>query len=69
MRQSFLWNLPFCLFTILKFAYRYQAANIVKEEQRICLIREQLNQCDLEIEDEGEFISSVLSEISMIKGK
>lgn len=56
-------------FTILKFAYRYQAANIVKEEQRIRLIREQLNQCDLEIEDEGEFISSVLSEISMIKGE
>lgn len=54
---------------ILKLAYRYQASNIVKEEQRIQFIREQLDQTDLEIEDEGEFISSVLSEISLIKGE
>ena len=56
-------------FMILKLAYRYQASNIVKEEQRIQFIREQLDQTDLEIEDEGEFISSVLSEISLIKGE
>ena len=56
-------------FMVLKLAYRYQASNIVKEEQRIQFIREQLDQTDLEIEDEGEFISSVLSEISLIKGE
>ncbi len=56
-------------FMILKLAYRYQASNIVKEEQRIQFIREQLDHTDLEIEDEGEFIASVLSEISLIKGE
>lgn len=56
-------------FMILKLAYRYQASNIVKEEQRIQFIREQLDRTDLEIEDEGEFIASVLSEISLIKGE
>lgn len=56
-------------FLILKLAYRYQAANIVGEEQRIQFVRELLEHCDLEVEDEGEFIASVLSEISMVKGE
>ena len=46
-------------FMILKLAYRYQASNIVKEEQRIQFIREQLDQTDLEIEDEGEFYEGI----------
>lgn len=56
-------------FLILKLAYRYQAANIVREEQRIQFVRGLLEHCDLEVEDEGEFIASVLSEISMVKGE
>ena len=56
-------------FLILKLAYRYQAANIVREEQRIQFIKTLLGRCDLEVEDEGEFISSILSEISMVKGE
>lgn len=56
-------------FLILKLAYRYQAANIVREEQRTQFIREALERCDLDVEDEGEFISSILSEISMVKGE
>ena len=56
-------------FLILKLAYRYQAANIVREEQRIQFVRELLEHCVLEVEDEGEFIASVLSEISMVKGE
>ena len=56
-------------FLILKLAYRYQAADIVREEQRIQYMKEMLLKCDLEVEDEGEFISSVLSEISMVKGE
>ena len=56
-------------FLILKLAYRYQAANIVREEQRIQFVRELLEHCDLEVEDEGEFIAYVLSEISMVKGE
>ena len=56
-------------FLILKLAYRYKAADIVREEQRIQYMKEMLLKCDLEVEDEGEFISSVLSEISMVKGE
>lgn len=56
-------------FLILKLAYRYQASNIVREEQRIQFIKAQLGDCGLEVEDEGEFISSILSEISMVKGE
>ena len=56
-------------FLILKLAYRYQSANIAREEQRIGYVREVLGHCDLEVEDEGEFISSILSEISMVKGE
>ncbi len=56
-------------FLILKLAYRYQAANIVRKEQRIQFVRGLLEHCDLEVEDEGEFIASVLSEISMVKGE
>ena len=45
-------------FLILKLAYRYKAADIVKrEEQRIQYMKEMLVKCDLEVEDEGEFIS------------
>ena len=55
-------------FLILKLAYRYKAADIVREEQRVQFMKEMLSKCDLEVEDEGEFISSVLSEISMVKG-
>lgn len=56
-------------FLILKLAYRYQSANIAREEQRTLFVREILEHCDLEVEDEGEFISSILSEISMVKGE
>lgn len=56
-------------FLILKLAYRYKAADIVREEQRVRFIKEMLSGVDLDVEDEGEFISSVLSEISMVKGE
>lgn len=56
-------------FLILKLAYRYQASNIAREEQRSRFIKEVLERCDLEVEDESEFIASILSEISMVKGE
>ncbi len=56
-------------FTILKYAYHYQAANILREEQRTAIMKELLDRCDLEIEDEHEFIASVLSEISFVKSE
>ncbi len=56
-------------FRILKLAYRYDANNIVREEQQIQFVREELGRLSLDVEDEGEFIRSVLSEISAVKGE
>ena len=56
-------------FSILKHAYRYDASNIVREEQRIRIIRELVDQCRIDVEDEAEFVSSILSEISAVKGE
>ncbi len=55
-------------FRILKLAYRFDASNIVREDQRAQCIREMMERLDIDTEDENEFISSVLSEISMVKG-
>lgn len=55
-------------FLILKLAYRYQAADIIREEQKIQIMKGLLEHCSLEVEEEGEFISSLLTEISMVKG-
>lgn len=55
-------------FRILKLAYGFTAANIVREEQKIQCIREYMEKLDLDVEDENEFITSVLSEISRVKG-
>ena len=56
-------------FRILKLAYRYTAQNIVRPEQQMQLIRELAGKEELELEDENEFISSILSEISSVKGE
>lgn len=56
-------------FTILKHAYRYDAGSIAREEQRIRFIRELMDQLELDVEDENDFVSSVLAEISAVKGE
>ena len=56
-------------FLILKLAYRYQASDIVREEQRGQFIREMLEKTELESEDEAELVRSILSEISAVKGE
>lgn len=56
-------------FQILKVSYGYQASDIVREEQRRQIFRELIQKEELEIEDENEFIQSVLSEISSVKGE
>ena len=56
-------------FRILKLAYRYTAENIVREEQQQAFLKELTEEAGLEPEDENEFISSVLSEISSVKGE
>ena len=56
-------------FRILKLAYGFDGGNIVREEQRVQLIRELVERKRLEVEDESEFIQSILSEISAVKGE
>lgn len=56
-------------FRILKYAYRYDASNIIREEQRIRLIRELIDHYDADTEDKAEFALSVLSEISAVKSE
>ena len=56
-------------FTILKYAYRYQASDIVREDQRVRYVREMIEQYGLEIEDEHEFVSAVLGEIGFVKSE
>ena len=45
-------------FRILKLAYGFTAANIVREEQKIQCIREYMEKLDLDVEDENEFITA-----------
>lgn len=56
-------------FTILRYAYNYNASNIVREEQRISNIRDSVQKLNLDIEDEADFINDVLSEISRVKNE
>lgn len=56
-------------FTILKYAYRYDARSIAREDQRIRFIKELLDRLEVEVEDEDEFVASVLTEISSVKGE
>lgn len=56
-------------FQILKHAYRYDATNIIRDEQRVQFIRELMERCQIDVEDEMEFILAILSEISLVKGE
>ena len=56
-------------FRILKLAYRYSGENIVREEQQTEFLRREIARLSLEVEDEGEFIRTVLGEISEVKGE
>ena len=54
-------------FMILKHAYRYKASDIVQEETKYQAMKQIVSRLQLEYEDETDFISSVLAEISMVK--
>lgn len=56
-------------FSILKHAYRYDASCIVREEEQTEIIRKLMERLHLEVEDEKEFIASILSEIGVVKGE
>lgn len=55
-------------FSILKHAYRYSADNIIRDDQRLRIMKELMERNHIETEDETEFASSVLAEISAVKG-
>lgn len=54
-------------FGILRHAYHYTAANILREEQKYQFLKEIINRMNLEIEDEAEFLSGIIAEISSVK--
>ena len=55
-------------FRILRMAYHYSAANIIRPEQRTVILREAIREADWQPEDEAEAIGDVLGEISSVKG-
>lgn len=55
-------------YMILRHAYHLGAENILREEERFQCMKELLHQSQLEYEDEKEFITELLSEISLVKG-
>ena len=56
-------------FSILKHAYGYDASNIIREEDRVKIIRELMVQHHVDVEDEADFANGILSEISAVKGE
>ncbi|MBR0382253.1 MAG: ATP-dependent helicase [Eubacterium sp.] len=56
-------------FMILRYAYHYKAANIIREESKRQVIRDLAGSLDMEIEDENDFVSSLIGEISYVKGE
>ena len=56
-------------FMMLRQAYRYSGDNIIKEHDRRSYIKEIVDRMEIEIEDEQEFYTGVLNEISYVKGE
>ncbi len=56
-------------FMILRYAYRYTGRNIVREDQKRLYIKSMTDKLEIETEDENEFYSNILSEISYVKGE
>lgn len=55
-------------FKILRYAYNYSPDNIISEEVKFHYIKEIIQGLELEIDDENEFCSGLINEISMVKG-
>lgn len=56
-------------FKILKYAYQWDASNIIREETSTQLLLDIIRKLDMEIEDERDFIDGIRSEISKIKSE
>ncbi len=55
-------------YAILRHAYNLNNNNIISEEERLIYIKDIIHAMGLEYEDEKEFISEILTEISLVKG-
>ena len=55
-------------FKILKYAYNYRAENILREDMKYRIIKELVDRENLDLEDEKEFIASIIAEIGNVKG-
>ena len=55
-------------FRILKWAYHLTAENILREDVKIEYLKQIISGMQLEIDDEAEFFSGIISEISNVKG-
>lgn len=59
-------------FKILKYTYNYDAANILREEEKYQIIRQISEENQVDMEDNAldikEFVSNVISEIGVVKG-
>ncbi|HHT88874.1 MAG TPA: ATP-dependent helicase [Clostridiales bacterium] len=55
-------------FTILRHAYSLSPENIIREDERRACLKDIVSGMGHEYEDENEYISELLSEISMVKG-
>lgn len=56
-------------FTILKQAYRYDASNIIREDEKKKILKSIVEDLDFDIEDINSFIEDIESEISLVKGE
>ncbi len=56
-------------FTILKYAYNFNGSNIIKESQRYGLFKAIIQEIGLDVDDEKDVISNMMSEISVVKGE
>lgn len=56
-------------FMILRNAYHYTVDNIIRDEMRYQILRELVNDTELEIQDEAEFLGDLSAEISRVKGE
>ena len=55
-------------FKILKYAYHFRAENIIREDDKFRMVKELIDHQQMEIEDENDFVNSIISEISSVKG-
>lgn len=56
-------------FSILKYAYNYNANNIIRDSEKKKILQEIIENLELDLEDVNDFIQDMESEISLVKGE